>query len=248
MHVPSHDFIPPPAEAVDLPVEELGLALLRLIVEGQQGHLLTRGNAGNYGYWEHHSSEAIEPPFLEALSEPYDWLLHRGLVALQPGNESGWCYVTRRGLSAIEDENPLARLRADDGITARLHPAIRQQAREQILLGRWANAVFVSLREVEVRVRDLSGLNGIGVDLMAAALNPRTGPLRDPGAGTGEQEAMMALFRGAFGTFRNATGHRQVEFPDPDYAVEVVALADLLHRILDQVEARLSPSPGETQG
>jgi hypothetical protein len=48
----------------------------------------------------------------------------------------------------------------------------------------------------------------------------------------------MALFRGALGTFRNATGHKRIEFPDIDYAWEIVSLADLLHRILDQVEAR----------
>jgi hypothetical protein len=54
---------------------------------------------------------------------------------------------------------------------------------------------------------------------------------------------MMALFRGAFGLFRNTTGHRNVEFPDPDYAVEVVALADLLHRILDQITERPDSAP-----
>ncbi len=49
----------------------------------------------------------------------------------------------------------------------------------------------------------------------------------------------MALFWGAIGVFKNPSSHRQVEYDDPTLASDVVLLADLLHRMLDQVEDRL---------
>jgi hypothetical protein len=188
VNVPSRAYIPPPAEAVELPVDDLALRLLRLIVDEGQGHLLTRGNAGIHGTWEQHSEEPVEPGFLQAVSEAYDWLLYQGLVALQPGNESGWCYVTRRGENILREAVPLGHVPADAGITTRLHPAIRQEVREQISLGRWPNAVFVSLRAVEIRVRALSQITDgrvVGVDLMAAAFNRKPAHFatrRQPGA------------------------------------------------------------------
>jgi hypothetical protein len=44
------------------------------------------------------------------------------------------------------------------------------------------------------------------------------GALRDPSAEGGEQTAMMNLFQGAIGVFKNPTSHRQVddsEMPHP---------------------------------
>lgn len=45
----------------------------------------------------------------------------------------------------------------------------------------------------------------------------------------------MALFWGAIGVFKNPSSHRQVDFADPTLASEVILLADLLLRMLDQV-------------
>lgn len=59
------------------------------------------------------------------------------------------------------------------------------------------------MREVEIGVRDLSGLRGYGVPLMQQALSEKGGPLTDPDADRGEQVAIMNLFAGAIGTLRN---------------------------------------------
>ena len=91
-------------------------------------------------------------------------------------------------------------------------------------------------------VRDLCGFadGKIGVNLMTDAFNPKTpGPLVDTSAEAGEQEAIMALFRGAIGTFKNPSSHRTVSYEDATFASEVVLLADLLMRLLDRAEARL---------
>jgi hypothetical protein len=47
----------------------------------------------------------------------------------------------------------------------------------------------------------------------------------------------MALFWGAIGLFKNPSSHRQVDFEDATLASEIVLFADLLHRMLDRVEA-----------
>ncbi len=49
----------------------------------------------------------------------------------------------------------------------------------------------------------------------------------------------MNLFSGAIGLFKDPTSHRAVNYDDPSVADEIVLLADLLLRLLDQTEARL---------
>jgi uncharacterized protein Ymh len=75
---------------------------------------------------------------------------------------------------------------------------------------------------------------------MAAAFAPKgPGPLTDPTADPAEQVAMMDLFRSAIGLLKNPSSLRPVDYEDPLLANEIVVFADLLHRLLDQVERRL---------
>jgi uncharacterized protein (TIGR02391 family) len=123
---------------------------------------------------------------------------------------------------------------------ARLHPLIEVEARPQFLIRKLDQAVFASLRAVEIRVRALAGYSDdvVGTALMNRALGSG-GPLTDSSAPAGEQDGTRALFAGAFGALRNPAGHRQVEYDDVSEAGEAVQLASLLMRILDRVEARL---------
>ena len=66
------------------------------------------------------------------------------------------------------------------------------------------------------------------------------GPLTDAAIIPSEQQATMALFWGGIGVFRNPTGHRRVLFEEPVFAAEAIVLADLLHRLLDEAEARIA--------
>ena len=112
-----------------------------------------------------------------------------------------------------------------------------------VLLGDYEVAAFTALREVEIRVRDLAHepASALGVPLMRKAFNEK-GLLRDPGVVSGEGTAMMDLFAGSIGAFKNPTSHRTVEYTDPTEASEVVLLADLLLRLLDRVALRLEES------
>jgi uncharacterized protein (TIGR02391 family) len=123
---------------------------------------------------------------------------------------------------------------------SRLHRLIESEGRPQFLIGKPDQAVFASMKTVEIRVRKLAGLGDdvIGVDLMNKAFGP-TGPLTDPDTGKGEQEGTRMLFAGAYAVLRNPAGHRQVDYADLSEAVEAVQTASLLMRILDRVGDRL---------
>jgi uncharacterized protein (TIGR02391 family) len=103
-------------------------------------------------------------------------------------------------------------------------------------------AVFVAMREVEIRVRDLAGApdSALGTKLMDKAFAPGIpGVLVDLDAEKGEQEAALALFKGAIGLFKNPSSHRAIRYDDPAVASGAIMLADLLLRLLDKVESRL---------
>jgi len=238
--VPAERFIPPARDAVELPLDELAFGLLRYMVDGAQ---VNRHNLTNLNAWtSHHDVGAYGDEFMHALAEAYDWLEHHGLVAVNPaGGGSDWGFITRRGRRLVEDANGLATLRAERRLDLALHARIAQRVRRQFILGEYELAVFAALREVEVRVRELSGAehSDIGMKLMADAFKPG-GSLHDPAMDKGEAEALMALFRGAIGTFKNPTSHRPVEYDDPTLASEIVLFADLLLRMLDRVQARLA--------
>jgi len=112
---------------------------------------------------------------------------------------------------------------------ARLHPLVEAEGRPQFMIRKLDQAVFASLKAVEIRVRTLGGYQDqtIGVDLMNRAF-AAGGPLTDSSAPKGEQDGTRALFAGAFGALRNPAGHRQVDYDDVSEAAEAVQLASLI--------------------
>jgi uncharacterized protein (TIGR02391 family) len=101
-------------------------------------------------------------------------------------------------------------------------------------------------RAVEVRVRELAEIpsGAVGTSrLMQQAFahdDGKLGPLADASMEASERAAQMALFWGAMGLYKNPVSHRQIEYEDPTVASEIILLADLLLRILDDAEARLA--------
>jgi uncharacterized protein (TIGR02391 family) len=146
-------------------------------------------------------------------------------------------FVTRAGLAALADG--LALVRATQQLQEGLHPRVQAIARRQFLLGEYEQAVFVSMKAVEIRVREIAGLgeDATGVDLMNRAFGPN-GALTDPGSVKGEQEGTRSLFVGSYAVLRNPAGHRQVDYDDVAEAAEAVTTASLLMRVLDRVERR----------
>ena len=101
-------------------------------------------------------------------------------------------------------------------------------------------AVFKAFKAVEVRVREAGGFTheDVGEKLMRKAFNADGGPLADRGVPPGERKALEHLAAGAFGYFRNPTGHRDIGYNDAAEAIEMIGLASLLLRIADRASDR----------
>src|SRR5699024_5394308 len=144
-----------------------------------------------------------------------------------PGHTSeSAIFVTRTGQRVLND-GPQA-FYAAERLQGGVHLSIEAKARPQFLIGEYEQAVFVSMKAVEVRVRMLGGFgdDAFGVDLMNRAFGSG-GPLTDPEAVKGEQEGTRALFSGAYGVLRNPAGHREINYDDIAEAAEAVHLASL---------------------
>jgi uncharacterized protein (TIGR02391 family) len=193
-------------------------------------------------------SEGDLDGYLGLVQEAWDWLYTHGLISrvtrLRAAAPTGRSLLNE-GHAVLDEPDGFARIAAERRLDVDLHPKIAARVRQQFLLGEYELAALAALKEVEITVRRLSGASDsdIGVKLMTAAIKPE-GPLHDPSLDSGESEAVMALFRGAIGVFKNPSSHRQVEFDDPTAASEVVLLADLLLRLLDQTERRITGSSG----
>lgn len=146
--------------------------------------------------------------------------------------------ISRLGRETLECG--VARLAAGERLGVALHPRLAQRIEQQFLLVEFELTVFTAMKEVEVRVRELANETQslLGVKLMQRAFSAEKGVLTVHEADPGERVAMMELFKGAIGRFKNPTSHRPVDYDDPTLASEVILFADLLLRLLDQVEER----------
>lgn len=225
-------------QVVEMPVDELALAVV--------ADLIAMREWNEYNYL---NSATQHPPFTlnayatRAVAEALGWARAHGLIARTPGQSADAAiFVTRVGQEAVNDG--LVTVRAAARLGSGLHPLIERRARRQFLLGEFEQAVFVAMKAVEVRVRELAGLgdDAIGVDLMNKAFGP-TGKLTDPTAVKGEQDGTRSLFAGAYAVLRNPSGHREVDYDDVAEAGEAITTASLLMRILDRIEHRLNPDP-----
>jgi uncharacterized protein (TIGR02391 family) len=147
--------------------------------------------------------------------------------------------ITRAGRRALVEG--LAPIQAARRLDVDLHPRL-ERVKGQFLLGEYELAAFAAMREVEIRVRDLSEANTslLGKDLMRKAFDVQSGVLTDQAADPGERQGISDLFAGSIAVFKNPVSHRQVDYDDPTEASEVVLLADLLLRLLDRSAARLT--------
>jgi uncharacterized protein (TIGR02391 family) len=181
-------------------------------------------------------------PHIDALAEAWAWLESKALVAPHPEQSSPGARIITRAGKRVLASGSIEEIKAAERIGLDLHPRLQGKIRPIFLLGDYETAAFKAMKEVEVRVRELSGLPNdlIGVALMQQVFNSNDGPLTDQSHDKGERQARSDLFAGAIGSFKNPTSHRIVTYQNPIEASEVILVADLLMRILDILEMKTS--------
>lgn len=124
-----------------------------------------------------------------------------------------------------------------------MHDAVRESAGALYTDGHYSPAILRALTALESRVREQSGLDASGRDLMVKAFGGDPPPIdlrhADGQSGRDEQEGFRFMFMGAMQGIRNPKGHDLVELNDPDRALEYLALVSLLfHRLDDAADPR----------
>lgn len=117
------------------------------------------------------------------------------------------------------------------------HPDVVNAASDLFVDGHYSSAVYEAFKSVEVRVRQLTGIDKAGTQLMGDAFGgkqPRLDVAVEAGrSGVDERDGFQSLFRGAMLAVRNPKAHELARSQDPVEALEYLGFASLLHRRLD---------------
>jgi len=110
-----------------------------------------------------------------------------------------------------------------------LNPKLVEKCSDHFVTGKYDDCILNAAKTVEVAVREAAGLSNsdIGVSLMRKAFKPDA-PILKYSDITAEQEAVMHLFSGFIGIFKNPHSHRFLEIKDPLTAFEILSFADHL--------------------
>lgn len=229
------NFIPDANTFLALPPEELAFYVLQEAQAARAGsellHIQTLHNqVGAY-------AGGMTTEIQVALEEAWQWLENQLLLVSAPGpnGRNGYKVLGRRAKGVCTAEQFKAFRLGVAFPKELLHPMIAERTWIAVMRGEFDAAVFHAFKAVEVAVREAGGFapTDIGVDLMRKAFNPAHGPLTRATDPTAEREALMHLFAGAIGSYKNPHSHRDVVINDANEAQEMIMLASHLLRIVD---------------
>ncbi len=172
--------------------------------------------------------------YKEALVEAYSWAFTEGLFVWDPDRMDGnWWRVSRRGQQLDTPVDVLQLGFRDILPPAFLHPIIAKHAAPIFRSGEYDAAVFVAFKQVEIFVRELTGLPDTDGDkLMKAAFNATDGRINSL-TNQSERQGLMFVFAGALQLFRNSTGHQNLVI-SPQEAAHLLIHASYLLSLAEQ--------------
>jgi uncharacterized protein (TIGR02391 family) len=176
----------------------------------------------------HYKQDAVNSALLEA----WAWLVREGFLI--PTKQDSYV-ISRRGRRVKGRQDLEAYRKSNILPKGSLHPVIADRVLPDFLRGEYETAVFQAFKEVESAVRTAGGFQAtdIGTGLIQKAFDNNSGPLADKALPETERQAMLALFAGAVGVFKNPSSHLHRTINDPKEAAEMIGLASLLMRMVD---------------
>ena len=250
MFISIRSLVPNPDDLLALEVEELaGVLVTHLNSHDSNVHtgVVQLGRVNQYNFFnnlhQHPDYPGRQPEVSQALLEAWAWLEGEGILIRDADQTGHSFFFSRRGKRLRSREDLSAYRKASLLPKGQLHPLLAAKVYPAFLRGEYDTAVFQAFREIEVAVRAAGkfAAESVGQDLMRDAfrpVNPKSGsaagPLTDRTLPIAEQEAMMFLFSGAIGLYKNPQSHRNVPTGAVD-AVEVILFASHLLSMIDRL-------------
>jgi uncharacterized protein (TIGR02391 family) len=230
-----------PDLAIKMPVEEFAGHLIQMLKSGpKRFHPHNICCEVDRVYAQHPQKDE----FKEAVMEAFGWMYSEGLIIIAPTDGiNGWMQLSRRG-KLVNSVSDITKFAQREILPKNfLHPVIAQEAAPIFRTGKYDSAVYEAFKQVEIAVKDASGLPLIGADLMKQAFTSKgtTGPLTDPSADGSEKEGIMFVFAGAIQLFRNATGHNNVLMEPRQAAALIIHASTLMYLVDERKEALKAP-------
>lgn len=147
---------------------------------------------------------------------------------------NGWIQRTRYDGAVGKDGNG-----TDYFALLNIHPKVLKASKKLFLNGHYSMAIFEAFKQVEISVKEKSGIRGkFGAALMQDAFSANTPILKvndgEKDSDGDEQKGFMMLFTGAVIGIRDPKGHDNIEQKDPKVAMQYIAFASLLCRMVDK--------------
>jgi uncharacterized protein (TIGR02391 family) len=225
-----------------LPPKELAFYVLQAARQSMGGNGLMhpqsldneiQGTAGRSDPYPRQRAPEIQTAVIEA----WQWLENQLYIVKAPGinGQNGWRALGRRAKGMDTADQFRAFQLGQTFPKNLLHPVIAERCWIHVMRGEFEAAVFFAFKAVEVAVREAGSFQDtdIGRALMFKAFNPTNGPLTKDTDPESERDALMHLFAGAIGSYKNPHSHRYVAIRDAIEAQEMVMLASHLLRIVD---------------
>jgi uncharacterized protein (TIGR02391 family) len=224
------DILPTSASLLALSAEDLGMVLIEFCQTHKDQQLILdnfvapfySGNSPPYAY-------ETKKHVTRAVAEAWQWLISEGLIVRDPDHSVDWFFMSRKGENLKTHLDIEAYKQGHLLPVSLLHPRLAEKVLPMFMRGDYDVAVFQAFKELEVTVRRVAELPDdlLGVKLMREAFKPENGKLTRRDLVAGEKVAMMELYAGAMGHFKNPPSHRNVTI-DRAAAAQVICFASYL--------------------